>query len=520
MSKEGGLFERVTEEEFQEFLKAEFSGNGAKYKVEVSIYEIIFVVFIIIALISLVLFYKKRKSYIIRQRNFYLTFIGGIFTFISVVCSFLSQLMKTTCMYNVVIAGIFNTIVNYIFLSRSLRVILYYYLNIYKVSSVKNKKIIATCNIHYIGPNSYLPKIYKRIKKIIIGVIVIPTILSIIPIFAIYILNGEVRKQCNFSGSYDTLTGLKQNRGKVFFQVIGLYTIVYTLLTIVIAFFLFRVKDVNKYGLKFECLSVSLLVIIVGIINVFLQRNASQTKLDSTEKEKKYPYKFVLLIYQYTKGGRMLFTCILIYMFLSSISLPIIHYYRAKNIKSNYIDDSIYSFQYFYKVLNTPTLVNDLREIAIKEFSAENVLFWENYQVLQLMIYRYQVEYNKAMDKGDENLVSQYNFDEYYEHQMQSLSASSIEEADRNRSYDPNMIVPKEILPYYLTFYDLFIDSNGPAVVNIDDNISKKIDKNIHSNPTIGIYDEAKNEVVQLMFDGIYDIFLKKYKKHINKTLP
>jgi len=515
MAKESGLFERVTEEEFQEYLKAEFV-NDKKFKIEIVIYQIFFILFIIIALISLIYFYKKRKSYIIRQRNFYLTFTGGIFTFISVVCSFIPQLIKTTCMYNVFVAGVLNTIVTYIFLSRSIRVILYYYLNIFKVSSVKNKKINST-----IQPNEYIPRIYKKIKIIIISIIIIPTVILIFSIFVAYKLDDEARKQCTFTDINDILIGLKNNHGSIFFKIIGINTVIYTILTIVVVIFLFKVKDVNKYGLKFECISVSILIIIVSVINVFLQNNASENSYyNSAENKKKYPYKIILLIYEYTKGGRMFFTIILVYMFLSSITLPIIHYCLARRIKSNYLNNSMKSMEYFYNILNTPTLVNDLRDIAIKYYCVEIVLFWENYQVLQLMIYRYQVEYNKAMDKGDENLVSQYNFDEYYEHQMQSLSASSIEEADRNRSYDPNMIVPKEILPYYLTFYDLFIDSNGPAVVNIDDNISKKIDKNIHSNPTIGIYDEAKNEVVQLMFDGIYDIFLKKYKKHINKTLP
>jgi len=108
------------------------------------------------------------------------------------------------------------------------------------------------------------------------------------------------------------------------------------------------------------------------------------------------------------------------------------------------------SLQYFYKVLNTPALINELKKIAIKEFSVENVLFWENYQLLKKMVYCYQLEYNKAIEMGDERLVSQYDFEGYYQ-QIQNYSTSSQD----NYVYDPSMLIPKEIMPYYMSFYHM-----------------------------------------------------------------
>jgi len=401
MTIKSGIFERVTEEEFKEYLETEFIGDNDTFVIERIIYEIIFFLFIFLAVTSLILFYKLRESYIIRQRNFTFTFIGGIITFISVFCSFLPQLVKTTCMYNVIVANVLITTVNFFFLSRSIRIILYYYFNIFKVTSIKDKKISGPYNVT-IEPNRYLPKIYKKVKKIITYVILIPTLISIIAIIIIYKMNDELREQCSFTDSYDTLKSLKKNKGKGFFKIIAINSIIYLLLTMIATYFLFKIKDANKYGLKFECLSVSILVIIVSIFNALLQRNASVNSLygDSKIDKNTYPYRIVLIIFEYTKGGRILYTFILIYMFFSAITLPIINYYRAVNVKSNFLDDSVYSIQYFYKVLNTPSLVNDLRDIAVKEFSVENVLFWENYQVLQIMIYRYQVEFNKAKKYG------------------------------------------------------------------------------------------------------------------------
>ncbi|ORX87561.1 hypothetical protein BCR32DRAFT_264155 [Anaeromyces robustus] len=516
MIYESKLFERVTEEEYNEYINNEFVNNDGKFKVEKTIYQVLFMLFIILALLSLILFFKLRESYIIRQRDFCLTFIGGIFAFISVVCSFIPQLMKTTCMYNVFVVNVLIIIVDFIFLSRSIRVILYYYFNIFKVTSVKNKKINGPYNVT-IEPNYYLPRLYKRIKRIIAFVIIVPTLISIIANCIVYKVDKESRESCDFTTPKDALKSLKTNVGKGYFRIVAINSVIYMIFTIIATFFLFKIKDANKYGLKFECISVSILVIIVSLINAFLQRNASENSIYgiSTSRKTQYPYKIVLVLFEYTKGGRMLYTFILAYMFFSSISLPLIHYYSAKKNRSNYLDDSMYSFQYFYKVLNTPTLVKELRDIAVKEFSVENVLFWENYQILQLMVYRYQIEYNKAKEMGDEKLISQYNFDEYYQHQVQSLSSSSMDDY----TYNPNMIVPKEILPYYLSFFEIFIDFKGPAVVNISGVTNRRINNNIHSCPTVGIFDDAKNEVVELMYDSIYPILLKENKKHMRRTL-
>ncbi|ORX43443.1 hypothetical protein BCR36DRAFT_144796 [Piromyces finnis] len=68
-------------------------------------------------------------------------------------------------------ANVLNTIVNLIFISRSFRVILLYRYNIFKVSSVKKKKLNDG-----IEPNYYLPRIYKKIKWIIILFITIPSV--------------------------------------------------------------------------------------------------------------------------------------------------------------------------------------------------------------------------------------------------------------------------------------------------------------------------------------------------------
>ncbi|KAL6632818.1 hypothetical protein U3516DRAFT_734810 [Neocallimastix sp. 'constans'] len=44
-----------------------------------------------------------------------------------------------------------------------------------------------------------------------------------------------------------------------------------------------------------------------------------------------------------------------------------------------------------------------------------------------------------------------------------------------NYSYDPNMSVPRKIMSYYINYYQTFVDSTGPASVNISSATIKQI---------------------------------------------
>ncbi|ORY22612.1 hypothetical protein LY90DRAFT_515460 [Neocallimastix californiae] len=172
----------------------------------------------------------------------------------------------------------------------------------------------------------------------------------------------------------------------------------------------------------FECLSTIFLIVAITLINLLINQQVSnevtanhsrirgplkgmsqatrvplenvilsnQDKFSSIT----YPFGIFVSIYDYTKGGR-----------------------------------PTSSIQYFYKVLNSPPLIEELRILLLKNF--------------QLKI--------------------QYDFEGYYQQQLQTFSVSSMDDY----SYDPNMPVPREIMPYYISFYQTFIDSMGPASVNI-----------------------------------------------------
>jgi len=68
------------------------------------------------------------------------------------------------------------------------------------------------------------------------------------------------------------------------------------------------------------------------------------------------------------------------------------------------------------------------------------------------MVYRYQAEYNRAKELGNEQIILQYNFDEYYKQVQQNNQYSASMD---DYSYDPNMQVPREIMKYYVSFYNM-----------------------------------------------------------------
>ncbi|KAL6597633.1 hypothetical protein U3516DRAFT_564477, partial [Neocallimastix sp. 'constans'] len=522
-------FTRVTKEEFDEYLNSGFIND--KFKTERLVYFIIFIIFNIFALVSLVLFHNLRNSYIIRQRNYRLTFAFGIFTYISVIFSFIPQFMKVPCTISVFSANILNTVVNFLFLSRGLRVILFYHFNIFKVNTIKQRRLEGE-NRDIIEPNCFFPKITRKINIIIAAFVITPTAIAVLAVIIIYIVEDMNQpEKCPMFIPEDAMLNLKKNKGKELYSIVVIYGVLYSILNFVSAVLLLYVKDTSKYGLKFECLSVSIMILVFNFLNIFLQNRCStESFYNEIIKTNRLPRRGYMTIFEKTKGGKILYTFVTIYMFFTSISLPIIRYALAKHKRDDYSDDPLSSINYFYRVLNTSSLVAELREIAIKEFSVENVLFWENYQLLRKMISRYQIEYNKAKEMGDEKIISQYDFENFFQQQQQHPSLSTVsgsETGNENGTYslveesslDPRTPVPKEILPYYNSFYFMFIDFNGPAVVNLLGETVKHIVNEMCSTPTIGMYDAAKNEVVDMMFSSIYPILIEKNKNHISETL-
>jgi len=534
----GGLWERVNNMEFQNFLSPDPKFDKVYYdnyikerKVINIVYIFIFAIYSIVGIASLITFYCLRKWYIIRQRGFWLTFINGIFAFISGFVTLLVQIVPTPCALSLYTSNVINPFYNLIFFCRSLRIVLLYHFNIFKVSELKrrNRKRIKESYSGEKEPNSYLPKIYKTVDRIIYFVIAIPTVICfIITLYLDNIYLSENNIECSLFKASDANEQVKKPQINNAFAVARIFGSIIAIAMTVMLFALAKVKDNSKYGVKFECISTILLIVIITALNMILNNfiigKSREYHLDPGQQaftlsgritdSSNYPRRIFLKIFDYTKGGKVLFCIISCYMIFATILLPCIKCIKSKKEQEKYFNEPTNSIQYFYKILNSPPLIEELKSIAIKEFSVENILFWENYQVLQKMVYRYQMELRIAERYGDPLLVSQYDFESYYQQQLQAFSVSSMDEY----SYDPNMPVPKELLSYYVSFYQTFIHSLGPASVNISGTTIKRIYNDFCSYPTVGIYDNAKNEVVEMMYSSLFPIFLRRNRKNLNNN--
>eukprot|EP00833_Pecoramyces_ruminatium_P012010 jgi/Orpsp1_1/1186042/evm.model.c7180000096603.1 len=317
-------------------------------------------------------------------------------------------------------------------------------------------------------------------------------------------------ERCSFIKFEDAMLDLKQNKTRELFFIVQICGGIYMFLSFIITILLSYVKDTNVFGVKFECMSICILILIINIINIILQVNASSDYDVNTNNHR----RMYLDLFEITKGGKILFTILSIYMLFTSITLPLIHFFNAKKNKKRYAKEDLTSKEFFNKVLNNSALVNELRNIAVKEFSVENVLFWENYQILQNMNYRYYVEYKKAEEMGDVRLIDQYDFEGYYKEQIQSYTTTTMD----NYSYNQDAQVPEELVPYYEKFYDTFIDERGTAKVDIHELTAIEIQHNIPL-PNVGIFDAAKEEVVDNMYTSIYPILLNKNEKYIRSLI-
>lgn len=474
------------------------------YGTERVIYLIVTALFTLFSIFAIGLLIYLRNWYIVRQRNFILTLFGGITSFIYGFSNLITQCFNTSCGEMLFITNIIGPLSYLIFISRSVRLIMLYKLNIYKVTTIKKGRMKGT-NYGDKEPNMYLNKIYQKVNKIILGIIIIPTLITI-PVSIYFQRRSEFCFLNDYQDASSILGKYQMNhKGPLKeFMIMQIFGNGLIILCIVLLYLMKDIQDSYKYGIKFDCLSTAIVCIIAQCLALLM--NLLKSKF-GTENE--FINKFAL----YFKQGKVFYFIISAYMIFASIILPIYLCYRSSYEKNKYFNEPTHSLQYFYKILNSPSLIEELRTISIKEFSVENVLFWENYQVLQKMVYKYQIELRQAEILGNPQLIEQYNFEAYYQSQLQAYSVSSMEEY----SYDPNMIVPEKLMPYYISFYHTFIDVSGPASVNISGRISRQIYNEFCTYPTIGIFDEAKNEIVEIMYSSVFPILLKQNRKEFNK---
>jgi len=514
------------------------SDNHFKFKNEeheFNLYLFLNIFCIFYYFIPLLWIIQYRHWYIIKQRNFILTFVGGIANFLSTFSNLATQIMTIPCIFSYYCATVATAIMHLCFVNRAIRLLFLYKLNIFKVTELSQKKFIQKSQKNTIvEPNIYYKSIYKMVNKRIAYITTI--ILMIIylgvsvgfhvsvnvnanrgievksPIcwFTFVDINKKISEGYENKGnmsvgqvkdnSYNNVMGSASSM----FMLPMYFGVLFTILCIgiVIIFSISNIKDDQRFGIKFDCFSTAIVSTIAELIYITLMALKSKNYFEQ------HTDSFMAWLFKNTKEGILIFIVIGFYIHFTSVIIPLYKCIKAEHLDKRYENEPTNTMQYFYKILNSPNLVEELKAIAIQEFVVENVLFWENYCILQKLVTR--AKHKQYISDGDSSSNSHHGKFTFQDIYTQNSGNSHDEE-----SYDPNYPLLPQLVPYYNAFYHTFIDIDGPAAVNISGSTVRRIYHDFYTYPTVGIFDEAKDEVVESMYLSIFPILLQQNRKQL-----
>jgi len=481
-----------------------------------TIYLFLNIFCILYFLIPLIWICFYRNWYVIKQRNFTLTFIGGIATFINNFFNLITQVAKVPCAFSYYSATVFNFLMQLCFISRAIRLIFLYRLNVYKVTELSQDKFIQKSkNGQIVEPNIYYKSIYKMVDKKIVRTLIPALVLIYTVICVVFHLTTKNGTSCGLI-PVDINEKLKgdgtshYNNMRVMFELPQITGSIFSVINILIAlkFTFSDIRDDQRFGIKFDCFSNSVISIIARVIYTIMSYKFRKIVENNSFSENQGFLKF----YAITKNGLIFFIFIGFYIHTTSIIIPLYKCIKAERMNKRYINEPTNTMEYFYKILNSPNLLEELKTIAIQEFSVENILFWENYCILR----KYAIRISKKQNCNTS--FSNYKYDEInnsYYCLQDTYSHSSSSQDDAN--YNPSFPLVSQLKPYYNSFYNTFIDINGPASVNITGNTMRRIYHGFYTYPTVGIFDEAKDEVVESMYFSLFPILLQQNWKQLGE---
>ncbi|ORY56223.1 hypothetical protein LY90DRAFT_506798 [Neocallimastix californiae] len=422
---------------------------------------------------------------------------GIIFLFANIFCVFY---------YFIPLIWIFHY--KHCFINRAIRLIFLYKLNIFKVTELSQKKFIQKSQTNTIvEPNIYYKSIYKMVNKNCLYnyydfnffiYCSINNFSCINPKKAENIIKGPICGMAFININDKISSGYQSTKGsggkyirqeKNAYEIlmgspssmfmlpmyIGMIFSVFCLI-IVLVFTFTDIKDDQRFD--------QVIYIIFFIVKqsgyFYINKNSFFTTLFNTTKE-----------------GILLFVINGFYLHFTSVIIPLCKCISAERLDKQYENEPTNTIQYFLKILNSPNLVEELKSIAIQEFVVENILFWENYCILQKLVTKAK---HKQFNGEFENIYSQN-------------SGNSHDE----ESYDPNYPLLPQLVPYFNAFYHTFIDIDGPAAVNISGSTVRRIYHDFYTYPTVGIFDEAKDEVIESMYLSIFPILLQQNRKQLGE---
>ncbi|ORX79731.1 hypothetical protein BCR32DRAFT_269313 [Anaeromyces robustus] len=315
------------------------------------ILPIIWVVLGVYMSVMLILFINYRNRPQLEYRGIKLTLLYGVSSTLYVILIIAGRIFKFSCIQKLWITDICIVLSIFSVMSRGIRILYLWKLNCYKLSNTK-KEIAALNNSSYeLEANIYFKTIYKIInKEIAKRMIIIPVILDLIITSIVHYL---VKDKCEHN--------------PVVFAPILIFLAMFTIIFPILMYNLHKVQGYHRISIEDEYIINTIFWIILftlyGVVEYV-------PKFKNNEK-----------LQFYTNDGVAFFVFQELFSFIIIMSVPFIEIISDKR-KYRDIQEEEMSIEYFYKLINDPIIIEELKEVAISEFSIENVLFWEAYREL------------------------------------------------------------------------------------------------------------------------------------------
>jgi len=496
-----------------------------------------------------VLLFKKRKSYVIKHRGIILTLPAAISSYIITMNILLNELTYSMEFHNFYIY-INNILIVFVIMSacgRAIRLILLYKLNAFKSECILQIQDFSE-NPSKIKPpkvevNSYMKTVDNMVKKktgkwlliVSFGVTILITALM------------EYFKEHN--NKNHLLIKIAE------FAPINLFLTLFNGISIYFMYALRKVKDNETFGIKFELYCSFIVGFIVFIVSLMIY----------------IPEIDVPWLVEYTHSGSYLYIIqTTVGHFISGTIPLILCYYEEKKFKkqSKILSSAEFSKLLYQKTVIDDLKVIAINDfcvenilfwetyIKIKELTYQcltntgifeekkTILKEENIQYinknLSELYSNSDHSHHKFIDKREFRKEKARNkrskpleYDPYYAYSRNGSRKStnnkdnSVYYSPRvssptkqyNKNYftpddykiydiDPNIPLDPRLVPYYISFYKAFIDPYGPVTVNISSEIASNIFKNLFNNPTVGVFDDAKNDIITSMFLTLYPQYI------------
>jgi len=519
----------------------DFSDRYGMSCFEIFIDYALLIISTILILIIDILVLLKRKSYVIKHRGYVLTIpasFASIFIIWNVLCNELIYDMK---LHNVYI-WINNLLIVLVIMSgcgRTIRLILLYNLNAFKSECILQLQNFNESNKPpKVEVNSYMKTVDKMVKKKTgKWILIIPVLISAI-----------ITSLCEI---YKSVHNDDPRIIKLFeFAPIHIFLAIYNLFCIYSFYALRKVKDNETFGIKFEVFVTFATNFFVMISIIIINFFNNDTLFEITHSGS-YLYIFQTISCHFISTTVPLFLSIreekkfkkqsqilssaefskLLYQkpVIEDLKVIAINDFCVENILfwETYIKIKELTYQCLTKTGMFDERKNTLKEENIKSINKSLNELYSNSKHEHKYIHKkeFKIEIPKQVKPKNSELEPD---DPYYTYVVNSNKKKRLNSDyvyytpkvssptnQTNKSFftpedykyydiDPNIPLDEQLLPYYISFYKAFIDPYGPVTVNISSDIATNIYKELYNNPTVGVFDNAKNDVITSMFLTLY----------------